>query len=739
MVNFDLLNRARALATSIEDHNRAYYARGRSTISDFDYDRLVLELHELETQIGRPLDGSPTQRVGSDLDGAFAKVKHAAPMLSLENVFTVEKTLKWFSKEVAEFPNVEVVVEAKIDGCALELRYEGGLLVKAVTRGDGTTGDDVTTNVRAIRAVPLKLTEALDLRVRGEVYLRRSTFNALNAARAEAGEDLFANPRNAASGTLKSKSPADVAQRGLSFIAYAATLAPELTQQAMTAELMRLGFPTLLAAPLPPLQPEDYVGCTTGMEEPETTTPLLFSASLSDPADLESAIANISAQRDSVDFDTDGAVIKLNSRVLQTELGNKTKAPAWACAYKFPPERKATVLKDIVLTIGKTGQVTPNARLTPISLGGTCVEKASLMNADEMVRIGNPAPGDIVWVEKSAEIIPRVVGVKERRSLRPWLVADLSVPPIPVGDRNPLNDGLASELQPRPSAWVFPGGCDCGCSFTRVGVHFFCLNPACPERQYQRIKHATSKGALDWDGMGEAQVRHIIWRGQEIRQRGLLLSDLFTLDPAQLGLKTAALKKFLAERERVKSAPLWRKLVALGIEDIGQTLSKELAAKYGSLDAIIDAIVFWAEKVAAGEGDQFKDTIRDLAGPVALESLRTGLREQSEDIVTLTECGFIFADAERSNLPLAGQVFVITGTLTSGTRDSVVDRIEAKGGLVKGSVGRKTHFLVAGENPGGSKTEDAQKYGTPVITEEKLYEMLGEPMPKAGLPDLDAI
>ncbi len=738
-MDFALINQAKALAATIEAHNQAYYVRGQSTISDFDYDQLLKQLRDLEAQIGKPLPGSPTQRVGSDLDGAFAKVKHAAPMLSLENVFTVEEAFKWFGNEPetlseTDAEDLEVTVEAKIDGCALELRYEKGLLVRAVTRGDGTTGDDVTANVRTIRAVPLKLPEAIDLRVRGEVYLRRSTFARINEERALAGEELLANPRNAAAGTLKQKSPAEVGRRGLSFIAYAASLPTDFTQQTMTAELMRLGFPTLLTAPLRPLEPEDVMGLLKG-DVPETTTPLLFNAQLYDFADLANAIANIQVQRDSLDLDTDGAVIKLNSRSLQAELGNKTKAPAWACAFKFPPERKATELLDIVITIGRTGQATPNARLKPLALGGTTVENASLMNADEMVRIGNPSPGDIVWVEKSAEIIPRVVGVKERRSTRPWLVADLSLPTVTV--KKDASPGATDEIAIPPSAWMFPGGCECGCSFTRQGVHFFCLNPACPERQYQRIKHATSKGALDWDGMGEAQVRQIIDIGQELRGRGLLLSDLFTLDPAQLGLKTAASKKFLAERERVKTAPLWRKLVALGIEDVGQTLSKELAAKYGSLDAIIDACVAYRESFASKVIPI--DNIRDLAGPVALDSLIDGLRAQGEDIATLTELGFVFADASRENLPLAGKVFVITGTLTSGTRDSVVDRIETKGGIVKGSVGRKTHYLVAGENPGGSKTEDAQKYGTPVISETELYALLGEPVPKASLPDLDAI
>lgn len=275
--------------------------------------------------------------------------------------------------------------------------------------------------------------------------------------------------------------------------------------------------------------------------------------------------------------------------------------------------------------------------------------------------------------------------------------------------------------------WKFPEACTCGISLERRGVHWFCNNPACPERVYQRFKHATSKGALDWDGMGEAQVRQLVAAGQNIRQRALLLSDLFTLDPSQLGLKPAATKKYLVERERVKSAPLWRKLYSLGIEDIGQTLSKELANKYGALDVIINTLL---DKPAEIQG---------LLGPVAAQSLRAGLTEQLADIEALTDVGFIFADADRGALPLAGQIFVITGVLSSGTRDSVVDRIEAKGGIVKSSVGKKTSFLVAGENPGGSKTEDAKKYGTPVITEARLYELLGEPMAAATLPDLDAI
>lgn len=671
------------LISEITAHDVAYYVHGHPTVTDYDYDQLMKQLKQVESELGRALPNSPTQRVGSDLSGAFAKVKHERPMLSLENVFSPDDVSSFYAG--SHWTGL-TVVEAKIDGLAVELRYRAGLLTQAITRGDGSIGDDVTANVRAIRSIPLSIENSQNLSVRGEIYMRRSVFSKLNADREKAGEEPMANPRNAAAGSVKLKNPAEVAKRNLSFIAYWCTISDDFTQHEMTTELHRRGFPTLLTAPLKPA----IIGN-------DTTTPLIFSSELGNESELSSAIENIRVQRDDLDMDIDGAVIKINSRARQTELGNKNKSPYWACAFKFPPERQATELLNIEITVGRSGQITPNARLKPVQLSGTTVENASLMNADELERIGNPGIGDIVWVEKSAEIIPRVVGIKERRASSPW---------------------------------QFPDACSCGIGLERRGVHWFCNNPACEERVYQRVKHATSKGALDWDGMGESQVRGLIHKGQGILQRGLRLSDLFTLDPNQLGLKPAALKKFLVERERVKTIPLWRKLVSLGIEDVGQTLSKEIAMSYGSLDGILTAIEVQETHIN-------QPGILDLMGPVAHGHLVDFLKAEVDDLQLLIDCGFNFVDEARIEGPLTGKIIVITGTLTSGTRDVVAARIEAAGGLVKSSVGRKTTYLLTGEQPGGEKTSAAQKYGIQVITEKELYGLLGIAMPSADLPDFD--
>jgi DNA ligase (NAD+) len=682
------MSRETDLIAQLAQASHDYYVRNQPTLTDLEFDALLRELQGLEREAGRALPGSPTQRVGSDLVGGFVKVPHLSPMLSLDNTFNVEQVQRHFMAENS--PSTEIVIEGKIDGASLELRYEKGLLVQAITRGDGTTGDDVTANVRAIRAIPLQLAEPLTLRVRGEIFMRRSVFDALNVERVAAGEEPFANPRNAASGSLKQKSPSEVSRRKLSFFAYWSNLPETFGQIQMVQKLSDLGLPTLYDAPLAVSDEK--------ASDSARTCALSAASMLGSATALSSLLDWLQEIRGELDFDLDGAVIKINDRQKQAELGNKTKSPVWACAFKFPAERVATLLEGIEITVGRTGQITPNARLKPVSLAGTTVSNASLMNADEIARIGNPAPGDIVWVEKSAEIIPRVVGVKTKGG----------------------------------QTWAFPGGCICGIELERRGVHYFCNNPACEEKVFQQMKHALAKPALDWDGMGEAQVRLLIRSGQELRERALKLSDLFTLDPQALGFKPAAVKKFLVERERVKTAPLWRKLCALGIESIGQTASKELASTYGSLDKIIDALL--------ADADGQPSEIRSLLGPVALKSLALFLQAEVAELEALESLGFVFADPEKKVGPMTGKILVITGTLTSGTRDQVVARIEAAGGLVKNSVGKKTSYLVTGEQPGGTKTTDAQKHGVPVLTEEQLYGLLGEPMPAGPvLADLEAI
>jgi len=649
----ELQRREADLVEQINAHNRAYYVENKPTITDLEFDALLRELQQLEKALGRALPGSPTQRVGSDITGNFPKVKHTRPMLSLDNVFSVDETQAFLGG------NDSVVVEPKIDGLSLDLRYEDGQLVQALTRGDSASnlGEDVTANARTVRTIPLAVRSDFSGHVRGEVYMRRSTFTELNELRAAAGDEPFANPRNAASGSMKQRSPKIVAERNLDFMAYETFGATAAVNHRLNlAFLAELGFQTPAVAPLLAGGTIDLVTVTIAGQT----------------AILRSAINMVEAARAKLDFDIDGAVVKINGLVRREELGLKAKSPRWACAYKFKAERVMTRLDDIEITIGRTGQVTPNAVLRPVALGGVTVSAASLMNVDELARIGNPAVGDTVVIERSAEVIPRVVGLVVRSGNAPW---------------------------------TMPKTCPhCQTELVRNGVHYFDPNPKCPERVYGQLRHATAKGALDWDGLGEVTLRQAIKMGEVTK-----LSDLFTCNLAWM--TTAASNKFFAERERVKTQPLWRKLAALGIEDVGQTSSKELAAKYRSILAISAAPT--AELEA-------------LLGPVATASLQKFLVDNADEIDRLDSLGLRFEEAGVAGA-LSGKTFVITGTLFTGSRDQVSAKIEAAGGMVKGSVSKTTDYLVCGEAPGGNKTAGAKKHGTKVITEEELYALLGQP------------
>ena len=633
-----------ALRAKVEAARDAYYKRHSPTMSDAEYDELARQLAELERELGIADPTSPTASVGSDLQEGFKKVAHTVPMLSLDNIFEGREITPFFKD-----PAVVLCAEPKIDGLSLELRYVSGELAQAVTRGDGHTGDDVTAQARAIHTIPQTLADPVTVNVRGEVYMRRSVFAELNTARAAEGEDPFANPRNAASGSLKQRDPAETAKRRLNFLAYWAGGA---LPSSVTSDYALLSWLTNLGFDVPPyhLAPVETAHVTVhGLEK----------------------------TRNELDYDTDGVVLKVNDLQLREELGSGRHSPKWAVAYKFPPERKATLLKDIWTTVGKTGQICPNAVLAPIRLAGTTVTAASLMNADELERIGSPAVGDEVLVEKCGEIIPRVVGVAKRSGGTPW---------------------------------TFPTECPCcHTSLRREGVHWFCPNPACPEQVRGRLIHATCKRALDWDGCGEATISALADKVGVTK-----LVDLFRItdDTVRACLKGTAAEKFLQEREHAKKAPLWRKLHACGFEGIGQTLSKELAQRYGSVLAIAEHAT----------------ELPTLLGPVRARALLDGMEAMAGDLEELESLGFALEDAAAKGLPLSGLSFVITGTLASGGRDQVAAKIEAKGGLVKNSVTKTTSYLVMGETPGHSKQASAEKFGVRIVDEAELYRLMGEEM-----------
>jgi DNA ligase (NAD+) len=639
----------------LNEHNYLYHVVSAPKISDAEYDKLFQELLQLEKLHPELADvNSPTARIGHASPNSFMKVKHRSKMLSLDNTFSGAEIIKFLGK------GEEVHIEPKIDGCSLELIYEKGKLVSAATRGDGTSGDDVTANVRTILTVPLELTKPIDLRVRGEVYMTFTVFNKLNQELVSTGEDQLANPRNAAAGAIKLKDPYEVSKRQLSFVAYASPdeIKGIKTQAELVEHLQTLGFISITC--LPTIQ---------DMELPE------FEAVLESGDQVTDLIKKMDVYRKQLDFPTDGLVFKLNSLAKQRELGEGTRSPNWATAFKFPPERRPTKLTAITVTVGKTGKLTPNAELEPISLSGTMVTAASLCNQDEVERLGINV-GDEVYVEKSAEIIPKVMGVHKKHS---------------------------------KGHWTMPEKCPC-CHHKVVRpegfVDFYCENNDCAEQVFARLKHATGKSALDIDGCGEVTVRELMDHGART------LSDLFTISDLDF-LKPSAKKKFIEGREHAKSQPLWRKIHALGIEGVGRSVSQDIAARWNALYAVFDEL----------------PQLKEMIGESLYESWKRWFDRNAEEIDKLVALGFHFESAAKTAGLLTGKFFVITGTLVSGKRDEVIKRIEDAGGTVKSSVGKSVHYLVAGADCGRTKTDAAKKVGTTVITEEQLYQLMGKPMP----------
>lgn len=655
-----MLPRIAELRELLHRANQAYYNDAAPVMTDSEYDRLFDELAQLERANPGDADlNSPTARVGAPLPNGFAKTPHLRPMLSLSKVFTAAEALT-----ALPLISEELWLEPKVDGASLSIIYHDGRLQRAVTRGDGTNGDDVTANVRTIRTVPLLIPRIGAVEVRGEVYLSRQRFKELNKEQVDKGEEPFANARNAAAGTLKQKDSKICARRGLSFIAYQLDDGTrQLTSQLIKIQLLeRLGFQTTFSHGLM-LSPaaEGLVGCEAQLQY--------------------ALLEQFGVNRQQLPFDADGVVIKYNSVEVQERLGNANRSPRWAVAFKFENEKATTRLLDIKLTVGRTGQITPNAVLAPVELCGATIKAASLCNADEIARLGINV-GDEVVVERCNDVIPKLVGLSSKRT-----------------------DGI----------WLMPKTCPaCQAALERCGVHFFCLNYRCPDRVFWRLRHAVGKGCLDWDGMGEESIRRLIGAG------ATKLSDLFSM-AAPASFKTSAARKFLDGREAVKKAALWRKIHALGIDGVGQTSSKELCVKFGSLEAMVDA--GW-------------HGLLPVLGPVATESFLEFIRSNLVELEALDQYGFHFtaeipAGSSQPTGPLAGKTFVITGTLTSGSRDQVASWIESHGGQVKGGVTKGVTYLVVGAGGGANKAAAAQKLGTACLSESELYALAGQEVPVA--------
>jgi DNA ligase (NAD+) len=660
--------RVAQLRDEIEYHNDRYYVFDEPDIADADFDALIAELHELETKYPSLVTpDSPTQRPGGRPASTFAPVMHRVPMLSLDNAFSRDDLFAWGARiERLVPPPIRYVGEPKLDGLAISLQYENGRFTVGATRGDGVTGEDVTANLRTITDIPKTLKgkrvpELLE--VRGEVFMPLAAFAKLNQRQEKAGERLFTNARNAAAGSLRQKDARITASRDLAVFCYQLGVkegGPRLkTHEETLAWVAELGFPVNPHIELLDDLDRVYAFCE-----------------------------RIEANRHSLGYDIDGAVAKVNDLAQREEMGFTSRAPRWAIAYKFPPEEKTTLLRDIEVSIGRTGRATPFAVLEPVFVGGANVGMATLHNEDEVAR-RDVRPGDTVIVRRAGDVIPEVVG---------------SVP-----GKRPKNS----------KPWKFPKKCPvCAHPLVRVEgeANHHCVNVDCAAQRVQRLVHWASRGALDIEGLGEERVNQFVDAGLLEDAADVYALTVDKLVPLErIGERSAQLLVDAIEQSKAK--PLWRVMVGLGINHVGPTAAQALSRRFADLDAIL----------AASEEEL---TAIDGVGPTIAASLRSwyAIDRNQRLIERLREAGVNF-EGERApagptrEQTLEGQTFVLTGSLERFTRDEAGAEIEARGGKVTGSVSKKTSYVVAGASP-GSKLTKAEELGVTILDEAAFEKLL---------------
>lgn len=658
------------LRRELEQHNYNYYVLNKPTISDYDFDQMMHKLQDLELFYPQYADpNSPTQRVGSDLNQSFRSVPHKYPMLSLANTYN-EADIRDFYERVRsglEGEDFEICAEMKYDGLSISLTYVDGQLTQAVTRGDGVRGDDVTANVRMIRSIPLRLKEGSgyphEFEIRGEILMPWTSFETLNAQRAKAGEDLFANPRNAASGTLKSQKSRVVAERGLDAYLYY-LLGDEIPSDGGHYENLQMaagwGFKI-----------------SQGMKKCKTVQEVL---DFIDYWDIE---------RKNLPVATDGIVLKVNSLRQQRHLGYTAKSPRWAIAYKFKAERECTRLNEVTYQVGRTGAITPVANMDPVQLAGTVVKRASLHNADIIQQLDLHI-GDMVYVEKGGEIIPKVVGVdKSQRT---------------------------ADMQPVRFITHCP---ECGTPLIRIegeAAHYCPNDSTCPPQIKGRIEHFISRKAMNIDSLGPETV-------DDYWQRGLIhdIADLYTLTVADIcGNNRGRIKSAQKVIDSIKASlqvPFERVVFALGIRFVGETTAKLLARSFKTMEALEKATL---EQLLAvdGVGQVIAESIihyfHDERCIAILERLRQAGLQMSLSEETL---------AGQTDI-LSGQSIVISGVFAQHSRDEYKAIIEQNGGKNVGSISKNTSFVLAGENMGPAKLEKAQKLGVRIVNEEEFLKMI---------------
>ena len=655
----DIQKRMDELVTLLNEANYRYYVLDDPKMLDFEYDRLLRELEDLEQenpQFAR--EDSPTRRVGGEALSKFEKVEHPVPLMSLQDVFSLEELDDFLAKIQNAYPDAEFSVEPKIDGLSVALEYIDGKFVRGATRGDGNVGEDVTENLKTIHSIPMRLSgPPARLIVRGEVFMPRKSFEALNAQQELDGKPLFANPRNAAAGSLRQLDPKIAAKRGLDILIFNIQLAEGVSFSSHKESL-------------------DYLRALQFKVIP--------SKILSGIDEINGEILSINENRELLNSDIDGAVVKVNDLSQREDLGATAKFPRWAAAYKYPPEIKSTVLEEIVVQVGRTGVLTPKAVVRPVRLAGTTVTNATLHNQDFIserdIRIG-----DTVQIRKAGEIIPEILEV------------DFSKRPADA------------------APYFLPKTCPvCGAPTARDedGAFLRCTGAACPAQLSRNIAHFVSRDAMDIEGLGAAIVDALIEKGLLQTPADIYALTLEDVKSLWKSGETAA-KKLLAAIEESKSRDVSRLIYALGIRQVGAKTGKVLASTFGSLDALMQADL---------------EILKDVpdVGEVTAQSIHDWFAQpQAAEMIERLRAAGVNFESTRTALDsrFSGMTFVLTGALTMFTREEATEKIEAFGGNASGSVSKKTTYVVVGENA-GSKERKARELGIPILSEEAFLEML---------------
>ncbi len=680
------------LTKELNDHNHRYYVLNEPSISDYDFDSLLKELEKLENEFPQLADAnSPTKRVGGDISDKFEKVKHKHPMLSLSNTYSVEEIKDWEERvhkglsageDLFSKSEVVYVMELKYDGLAISLSYEDGKLMRGVTRGDGETGEEITANVRTIKTIPLSLRGKFptEFEIRGEIFLPKEEFARINSERVEAGEEAYANPRNTAAGTLKQQNSSEVAKRGLDcflYSVYGDELPYDNHFDAIT-HASDWGFKT-------PSSKMRYIEKTNSIDG------------------IMSFIEHWDKSRHNLPFEIDGIVIKVNGYAQQEELGMTAKSPRWAIAYKFKAETLSTRLNKITYQVGRTGAITPVANLEPIFLAGTTVKRASLHNADQIEKL-DIREGDIVFVEKGGEIIPKVVGVDESKRT-PDSLPNVYITRCPQCDTELIrNEGEAQHYCPNENG--------------------------CPPQIKGRMEHFISRKAMNIEGMGSETISGLWDKGllknvadiydltyDQLIGIEFTISDEFGEDVRTRSMQEKSVQNLLSGVEASKQIPFERVLFALGIRFVGETVAKKLAKHFSNIENIryasseeLIAAEEIGEKIAASIIEWFSDAqnieiIERLA--------KSGLQFASEQV-----------DISHHTIKLEGKTFVVSGVFASFSRDSIKESIEANGGKVSGSISKKTNYLLAGDKMGPEKRKKAEELGVIILSEAEYEKMI---------------